>query len=471
MSQSKNFLHPSVFSHLSPEELVSIITRQSSRIEELSSRLESLEKRNQELESRLGKLLAEDSESPPRSVAPFRRDESKLASSPKRPGRPKGHPGSFRQAPEPTERVEVPLESCPGCGGGFASKRALEQIIEEIPEVTPRAIQLTTYEGRCSRRGTTRSTHPLQVSTATGAAKVCLGPNALSLATRLQHRFSLSKRKTCELLQDFFGLSLTPGGLVHASHRMARRLRPEFEELERRARESAVLHSDETGWYVGKPGYSLWVFTNQDLTLYRVVERKTRERLKRIVGENFAGVLVSDCLSIYNEVCPLQQKCYSHHLKAISDAIKSHPNQGKGYLMEWRFLLKLALALKETRGEPGGESDRKRLKLLRLWSERLLQTPRQEFFEERIRKRLLKQEEHLFVFLERPEVDATNNLAERELRPAVIARKLSCGNTTRLGADTFETLASITRTATRNAKSLRDLLQVALQRHIAPVPR
>jgi transposase len=40
-------------------------------------------------------------------------------------------------------------------------------------------------------------------------------------------------------------------------------------------------------------------------------------------------------------------------------------------------------------------------------------------------------------------VDATNNLAEREGRPAVIARKLSAGNRTEAGAETHAVLASV----------------------------
>ena len=44
----------------------------------------------------------------------------------------------------------------------------------------------------------------------------------------------------------------------------------------------------------------------------------------------------------------------------------------------------------------------------------------------------------LFTFLDHPEVDATNNLAERLPRPAVISRKLACGNKTEAGARTWE---------------------------------
>ncbi|MDQ3414747.1 MAG: transposase, partial [Verrucomicrobiota bacterium] len=55
--------------------------------------------------------------------------------------------------------------------------------------------------------------------------------------------------------------------------------------------------------------------------------------------------------------------------------------------------------------------------------------------------------------------DATNNLAERQLRPAVIRRKLSCGNKTRRGARTFEVLTSLAATCRQRKE---DFLQMAL---------
>ena len=64
-----------------------------------------------------------------------------------------------------------------------------------------------------------------------------------------------------------------------------------------------------------------------------------------------------------------------------------------------------------------------------------------------MRNRLRKQQDHLFTFLDYPAVDATNNLAERQLRPAVISRKLSCGNKTPKGANTWAILASLAATS------------------------
>lgn len=72
-----------------------------------------------------------------------------------------------------------------------------------------------------------------------------------------------------------------------------------------------------------------------------------------------------------------------------------------------------------------------------------------------------KQRDHLFVFLDEPGVDPTNNLAERQLRPAVIRRKLSSGNKTRSGARTFEVLASVAATYRQRGEDFLQLAQAS----------
>ncbi|MBX6313933.1 MAG: transposase, partial [Isosphaeraceae bacterium] len=64
----------------------------------------------------------------------------------------------------------------------------------------------------------------------------------------------------------------------------------------------------------------------------------------------------------------------------------------------------------------------------------------------RLAKCLRKHRAALLTFLDRADVAPTNNLAERELRPAVIARELSTGNRTEAGAEMHAVLASLLRT-------------------------
>jgi hypothetical protein len=268
------------------------------------------------------------------------------------------------------------------------------------------------------------------------------------------------------VLRALAGLTINPGGLSQALARMGRRLGPAHAALVGRVMAEPVLHTDETSWYAGRPGASLWVMANAAGTCYRIVPSRTRAAAMELLGDD-RGVLVSDCLNLYDDLTPLQQKCYAHHLKKIGEALAG-PATGSPWLVDLRGLLKGAMALKTAMPElPANRIAAMRM-ALEVNAERLLGTPR-DGPEERIRLRIAKQRDHLFTFLDHANVHATNNLAERQLRPAVISRKLSCGNKTEAGARTREVLTSIAATCQQTGISLVDHL--ARQMAIAPEPK
>ncbi len=85
----------------------------------------------------------------------------------------------------------------------------------------------------------------------------------------------------------------------------------------------------------------------------------------------------------------------------------------------------------------------------------------------RFAKRLRKQRPHLLRFLYVDGLEATNNLAERQLRPGVITRKTNGCNRTAGGADAHAILASVLATCRQRAIPILDFL-VQAQRSPAP---
>lgn len=407
-----------------------------------------------------------------RQAAPFRRPESERNPHPARPGRKSGHAGFYRPKPDQVdEQIRVNLECCPHCQGPVREKRCLTQYIEEIPEVRPRVTQLITEEGWCQHcQCEVCSSHPLQVSRAGGAASVQLGPRALALACDLNKAKGLSMRKTVAVLGDYFGLKLTPGGLALLLQRVGRKVQPEYNRMAVQLRQSPVVHADETSWWVGGPGWWLWVFTTQVMTLYVVIQSRAAGVALGVLGDDFAGVLVSDCLAIYDDFNPLQQKCYSHHLKAVSEACQIHPQHGEDYLLQIQALLRTAIWLKALQAGAELERFEQCVSNLRLRAHALLDSPRAQPQEEKVRMRLWKQRDHLFTFLERADVPATNNLAERQLRPAVIARKISCGNKTAKGAQAWQVLASTAATCRQNGRSFIQFVAERVPLYLARAP-
>ena len=449
-----------------PDRLLEAALRQAQELAEVLPELDGLRSQNatlrQQLEiqtqriAQLEEALQGAERAAHRQAAPFRIEEKKRLLAPKSPGRKHGHLGAFRHQPEHIDHsIEAQLCACPHCGArDFIAQSRIEQFIEDIPLVRPHVTRLITYQATCAGCGqNVHSSHPLQMSLATGAAGVQLGPRTLALAADLNKAKGLSMRKTCLILRDCFNLKLSAGGLSQALDRLATKLQCQYQAIVKELRQAAVIHSDETSWWVGGAGWWLWVFVNARNTLYLVDQSRGRCVLTNLLGTDFAGVLVSDCLAIYDDATALQQKCYAHHLKAISQAKALHPNQGQGFLTELSAMLRAAVALQGHKAQCDPQSFQHLRQALECKAVQLLDSPRSEPSEEAVRNRLHKQRDHLFTFLDHDGVEPTNNLAERQLRPAVIARKISCGNKTPKGARTWQILASLAATCAQRATS------------------
>jgi len=382
-----------------------------------------------------------------RQAAPFRRDErlKKPPEQPKKPGRPVGHPGAHRKVPPIDHQEVVPLPCCPRCGGAIHGVHSVEQVIEEIPPVKPVVYKIVTYRATCDCCGEVCSRHPLQTSDATGAAGVHLGPRAIALATALNKHQGLTMRRTCKILRELAGLDLTAGGLSQMVDRLADRVAGDYEDLVNQIRGSPSVHADETSWWVGGPGWWLWTFTCPEVTVYRVDSSRGAKVVQNVLGENFPGVLVSDCLSSYDPATYRKHKCIAHHLRAIEAARRLETTKDPSYLRQWTLLLKSVIVLHrlwEQKVLADADVAVKR-QAVEAWIHQLLAQSVTQGGDARIKNRLAKQRPHLLGCLWDVRVEPTNNRAERSLRPAVIARKLSCGNKTDRGRRSWEILASL----------------------------
>jgi transposase len=437
-------------------ELVGQLRKQVARLEAEASELRS---QNATLKAE----LAEAKQAAARQAAPFRRREKlkKPDGEKKKPGQKPGHPGHYREPPpEVDEVVEVPLACCPQCGGELEDVHCVEQVIEELPVVRPRVSKVITQEGICPKHGLVRSTHPLQTSTAVGAAGTHLGPRSLATAVTLSHRLGLSDRKVCEALRTFFGLSISPGGLSQLLKRAAKRTVDLYDDIVARIRSSAAVFADETSWYVGQPGWWLWDFTTDKATLYVVAKSRGADVVEEVLGSDFPGVLVTDCLASYNVIDCRKHKCIAHHLRALKEQEEALEKRGLQslYLTSWKLHLKDVIATWNNRAEMSLQAWTVKVQQLRRGVENLLDKSPAEPEEVRFRNRLERQRPHLLGCLDDPAAEPTNNRAERDLRPAIISRKISCGNKTVAGKTAWERLRSISVTAAKEGVDLVEYL-------------
>jgi transposase len=407
-----------------------------------------------------------------RQATPFAR--RKQVEVRKKPGRKAGQ-GKFAHRARPSrkdvkETKVARLHGCPDCGGKVKDLRRQEQYVIDIPTPQLITIRYITYSGYCPvchRR--VRSHHPEQTSEASGAAGVVVGPRAKALAADLKHRLGCSYGKVSETLNDAFGLQVNRSAWCQADPKLAQRARPVYEDLLDLIRRSSLVHVDETGWRIDTLAGWLWVFTNADATVYTIADNRSSDVVVEMLGEKFPGILVSDGLRVYDERRLnewLKQKCLSHLLRDLQDMQEVKRGGALRFARDGTALLKTALALKKDKSILASLEFEHRAQELEERLDRLIARKRYltDADNRRFARRLHRHREHLLRFLYVDELDATNNLAERQLRPAVITRKTNGCNRSKGGAEAHSILASVLATCRQHSLPILAYL-VSLQRY------
>jgi transposase-like protein len=288
------------------------------------------------------------------------------------------------------------------------------------------------------------------------------------MAVLLNKHYSLPLRKVCGVLKHSFGLTLSGGGLSQVISRAARKFQGQYDELIERTRQSDVVYADETSWYVGGPGYWLWVFTTPTSTVYRIASSRGHPVAAKVLGSDFRGVLVTDCSTVYDKFPGPQHKCIAHHLQAIKKQLdKLTKRESPRYLESWKQLWKQVLELVAAREQVPAEEFAARRAEFETRADALLAQEPAGKCDHSVWTRMKNARKHLFGCLWHG-VDGTNNRAERVLRPAVVARKISCGNKTDPGARATEILLSILTTARQQSRDL--IAELIQQLAITPQP-
>jgi regulator of replication initiation timing len=425
----------------------------------LRQRIAELEARVRELEHE----LVEARRAAKRQAAPFARRKRKQR--PKRPGRKPGHPGAFRAPPSEVDRTErEPLTACPYCGcTELEDLHEHENYVLELLRKAFEVIRYVTHSGYCPHcRRRVRSRHPEQPSVANGAAMVCVGPRATALGIVLKVRHGVPMRRTAEVLATGVGLSFTAGALAQMMQRSARRLEPVYEALISALRVADAVFADETGWRIVRATRWLWVFCTREVTVYVVDARRGHEVPLEVLGPSYGGVLHHDGGREFDSLTNyLHQTCLEHILRDLDELSEIKTRGAVRFPRAVAAVLREAITLRRLGGvqsevKLGDPADRIETRL-----DRLLVVDLTDPDNARMQRRLQRNREWLFPFLYLEEAEATNDRAERQLRPMIIARKVSACNRSEEGARAHQILASVIASARQQGHNEVDLLQQA----------
>jgi hypothetical protein len=212
-------------------------------------------------------------------------------------------------------------------------------------------------------------------------------------------------------------------------------------------RQAPVRHADETGWRTdGRSGYA-WLFASATVSLFLFRATRSAQVPKEVLGtEALGGVLVVDRYNGYNQSPCALQYCYAHLMRNVEDLAKEFPDADEVTTFTSTLIPLLAEAM-HLRGQ--SLTDAKYYDQARQLQQQivtLVEQPAQHLGVRQVQGIFRDHAHRLYHWVENRAVPADNNRAERELRPTVIARKVSFGSQSDAGAKTREVLMSVVHT-------------------------
>ena len=441
------------------------------RLNKVQERAERLEAENCRLKQQNKELLAAAKVESAEKASPAPVKPSLVHRRRKRPGRKEGHPAALRPMPDHIDfHQEVPLpvdpqgrESCPRCNACLLDVQSRQRLYEDVIPARKVVRCYHTRSGWCPLcRKQVESRAPDQPPAA-NLPHAQLGINALAMGILLRIEHRIPFRQVSRVFADLPEFTVCPGAIARQIQRAAAWFEGDYEKLLLQVRSSPHVHADETGWRTdGRNGY-LWALATPTQTYYHVDKSRAGKVIKKLLGKAFGGTLVSDFYSAYSRMDCKKQKCLLHLLRELSQSAEKSAAFASGHFLRTsKRLLKEMLLLKHKREELDERRYIARVRRLERRLDELTDNHYDEPNARRLARRMRKHQTELTAFLWDKQLDGTNNAAERAIRPAVVARKISGGSRSRNGAEAWATLASLLRSARQQGKNVLETIKAKL---------
>src|SRR5919199_333192 len=340
------------------------------------------------------------SSKPPSTDRKERRERAK-------PGGAKpGHAGhSRRLSDDVSERVVHRPEVCPCCRMALAADLPAEAagVWEriELPAVRPQVVHHHRLAVRCS------------------------GCGARAVATYLKPYQALSSEGLQAALADLFGLRLSQGGLMNLLRRAQGRFQAGREAAVATLRRAEVVASDETGVRIeGCTGYH-WVFRCRDAVVHQAAPTRAASVVHTMMDGHRPAIWLSDRYAAQQGHGLAQQTCLAHLARDVAYALEASDDPIPFRLKLW---LGSAFDLADAAARLAASTLAAKRRALERRLDAVLAVPSGCELTRALQAKLRRARNQLLTFVDWPgQVGATNNACERDLRPAVIQRKVTNG--------------------------------------------
>src|SRR5438874_938282 len=267
-------------------------------IQALEARVATLEARVRTLQEQVNQG-SRNSSRPPASDPPQSQRPTRPRGQRRRWGQP-GHPGQTRTlvpVADVDEVVVLKPEQCRGCHAPLSGDDPTpfrHQVIE-IPPLKPVITEYQWHQLVCPECGeTTRAPWPAGVPSGT------YGPRVQATVALYTGAYRLSKRTTQHVMDEVFGVPMSVGTIGPLEQATTAAVAAPVEEARTYVQAQEVAHLDETSWRQGDKRAWLWVAVTSLVTVFVVRLSRGGQVARELLGEGFAGILVTDRYSAYN---------------------------------------------------------------------------------------------------------------------------------------------------------------------------
>lgn len=448
-----------------------MLAAQRAELDQLKVKVEELTQLVMSLKEQVNRN-SRNSHLPPSSDGPGGRGSSEKSQGEgqrKRGGQP-GHGGNKRELlpPEQVDRfVELYPKACENCWASLPQVRDENATRYQTTEVPP--IRPHTTEFRCN--GVTCGCGHTTYASAEGVVPASpFGPRLMALIALLTGVFHLSRRRAAALLHDVLGVRVSLGAVSVVEGRVSAAVEPAVNEAWSRVDDTVVKHADATSWLLGGKLRSLWTIATKVVTVFKILVDGSSASVKPIFGA-CKGILVSDRATVFSFwTMSCRQICWAHLLrKYVSFSERDGPARKLGQ----ELLDCTALVFRYWWDLRDGRLDRATFRAwmapLRVQLEGCLARAVAASLKEvsGACADILEHKAALWTFVDREDVEPTNNHAERELRAFVLWRKKSFGAQSERGNLFAERVMTVAHTARKQNKNVLAFLTACCTARLA----
>ncbi len=353
-----------------------------------------------------------------------------------------GHKGCGRkkitreQADETKELVIG--NKCPHCSGKLVNKSFIKRPVIDSVLLKAKKILYLCQKKYCPRCKKTVSAKPPVLP------RALYGNQLIAQALYLHYGQLIPLGRVVEIL----GGAVSTANLHDIFRRLSRMWQPAVDRLITQYRKEPVKHADETGWRSdGDNGYA-WLFCSKNISIFRFEDNRSSRVRQIVLGKRWLpGVLVTDRYGVYNKSPCSLQYCYAHLLRLVEDTGTQFADNQEVQCFVAALAPLLAQAMHLRSQDIGDVVYYRRAKTLRAQIQRVINAGACHAGIKAIQTIFKENKHRVYHWVNDRAVPADNNRAERELRPTVIARKVSFGSQSKQGALTRSILMTVIHTA------------------------